>query len=480
MEEQLEYSISLESLKLENFRCFDNLEIKFDEKLTVFIAGNGGGKTAILDAIAESLKAYLAALKVQGYEKPLLKYSDITNGRRKSEYDVMVDLSYPVQLGSLEENDIQEGFLDTQNIQDEEIDNKTENDVKLHVDINSDGDASFRISSLSVVASFENLAIDKVNKESGKDIILPVLCYYGGDSVQLKIDKENRPKNRLDYIYKEALSSSRINFAAFEVWFDKRYSLFLQNKVKFPELDMQKIDPNLFKIINAIEIILNDDMEDKMYKDLRMDYGRNEAKVVLGKQNDEKKYDYFEISQFSAGEKALFAFVADLGLRLLHATPLRTNVEDDKIGVINGKGIVLIDEVDLHLHPIWQRKVVNKLDLIFPDIQWVMTTHSVFVLGQSSSSTQRIYSLKKDNETNVELEPYAGGHSSDYIYSELMDIDPKNQDVEDYIALIRQGLHETAPTELQAIIDKLDPNSSDKTRINFAIQRLKSIGVNKK
>jgi predicted ATP-binding protein involved in virulence len=422
--EELEYSIALKSLSLENFRCFDNLNINFDEKLTVFIAGNGGGKTAILDSIAESLKAYLAALHVKGYEESLFKYSDITMGRDKSIYDAVVDLTYPVRLEFLEEKNNEEAVdseieKDTEQHADisfEEVDSYTEEDVKLHVDINSDGDASFRIGSLSVTASFDNFASEKINKKSGEHIVLPVLCYYGSDSVQLNTSDDRKPKNRLDYIYKEALSPSRINFTAFELWFDEQYRRFLEKKVKFPKLQMQEIDPNLFKIINGVEIILNDDTNDKMYQDLRMDY-EGKPRIVLGKQNEKKEYDYFDINQFSAGEKALFAFVADLGLRLLKATPLEKNIQDvkdvvvdDNIGVINGKGIVLIDEVDLHLHPKWQGKVVPKLMQIFPDIQWVMTTHSPAVLQNipkgsarklidNRISTQELYTRGRDIES---------------------------------------------------------------------------------
>jgi predicted ATP-binding protein involved in virulence len=446
MEEQLEYSISLKSLSLENFRCFGDLDINFDERLTVIIAGNGGGKTAILDSIAESLKAYLAALHVQGYEKSIFKYSDITMGRDKSAYDVVVDLNYPVRLESLEENSSYD-----------EVDSRTEEDVKLHVDINSDGDASFRIGSLSVTASFDDFASEKINKKSGKDIVLPILCYCGGDSVQLNTDDSKKPKNRLDYIYKEALSPSRINFTAFKLWFDEQYRRYLEKKVKSPKLEMQEIDPDLFKIINAVENILNDDTTDKMYQDLRMDY-EGEARVVLGKQNEKKEYDYFDINQFSAGEKALFAFVADLGLRLLKATPLTTTIEDDTIDVIRGKGIVLIDEVDLHLHPKWQRKVVGKLMDIFPDVQFVMTTHSPLMLGGIPSKAIRIV----DNGKIFSAEDTYGREVDD-ILEIVMHVDAGDytQEIKKIARLIAESNISEAEKLLSAMQDKIDEKEGE-------------------
>ncbi|MDZ7879507.1 MAG: AAA family ATPase [Saprospiraceae bacterium] len=457
MEEQ--YNIKLKHLELKNFRCFESLDIIFDSKLTVLIAGNGSGKTAFLDAVAEGLKGYLSALN-KGYKLSSFKGTDVRTGTAKSDNNLAVDLSYPVQLGYLDEgnNDI-------------EIDEKSDVDVLLHTDIDIDGGSSFRMSSLSVVASYKQLAEKKVNSKSGNNIVLPILAYYGGNSVDTDYDSAKKAKNRIDYIYKDALSSSRFNFAAFFDWFLLRYNMYSSAKLKSSEKDMLDIDPNLFQIISAVEVIMNDDINHKTYQDLRIEYSEEGAKLVLGKLNDKNEYDPFEIRQLSAGEQALFAFVADLGLRLLKANPKTNKVSDDGFYKIKGSGVVLIDEVDLHLHPKWQKKIVGKLMDIFPDVQFVMTTHSPFVVGQSHFS-QTVYSIQ-DNKA-IE-EPYAGGHSSDYILSELMDIDPKNQDVEDYIALIRQGLHETEEgKKLHHVIEKLDPNSSDMMRINFALQRLKS------
>ena len=424
MEEQLEYSILIESLNLKNFRCFGDLDINFDEKLTVFIAVNGGGKTTILDAIAEGLKAYLATLKIKGYEKSSLLKKDIKTGLPVSNIAIETELSYVFPLDNVETNE-------------ESRDSRTDKETKFKISISED-DSEFSKNN----SSFEQY-FAKYFKSYFKDTNIPVLAYYGGVDVDTDYKTKNKVKNRLEYVYKEALSASRNNFTAFYDWFEKRYRLYLQAKVDDPTLEMQDIEPELFKIKNAVEIILNDDINDKTYKDLKIRYDAyEEPKIVLGKQNEEKKYDYFEISQFSAGEQALFAFVSDLGLRLIHATPLKKSsqgikyvVDDDKVGVINGKGIVLIDEVDLHLHPKWQDKVVDKLMQIFPDVQFIMTTHSPFAVAQTHFS-QKVYNLNNGVAT---LLTYAGGHSSDYILSELMDIDPKNQEVEEYIALIRQG-----------------------------------------
>lgn len=422
MNEQLEYGIKLKQLTIKNFRCFGELNVSFDDKLTVFIAENGGGKTAILDAVAEGLKAYLGALGIDTTPCSF-KEQDITVGRdTKTENEVLVELTYPVELGYTEEaedvpgqvnedaltpgyvsktvaNDVQgdEKVKQEVEVQESEMDSKTENEVKLLVDINQDGDSTFKLSSTSVVASFEMHAAQRVNKDIGAGIIMPVLLYIGGNSPELTEKKQDKAKNRISNIYEDALSANRINYTAFFRWFESRYLLFLQEKANDATLKLEAFDPELAKIKWAVEEMLNDDSDSKKYDNLRIKYSKQVAKMVLGKKNDAGEYDDIEVKQLSSGEKALFALVADLGFRLLNAHPIEKTSSDikdvaafEKVQSINGKGIVLIDEVDLHLHPKWQRKVVGKLMDIFPEVQWVMTTHSPFVLSNVLTEQARV------------------------------------------------------------------------------------------
>lgn len=79
------------------------------------------------------------------------------------------------------------------------------------------------------------------------------------------------------------------------------------------------------------------------------------------------------LQQLSDGERAFLAMLGDLVRRLALANP---ELEDP----LQGHGVVLIDELELHLHPRWQREVVDKLRTNFPNIQFIVTTHSPFVI----------------------------------------------------------------------------------------------------
>ena len=87
----------------------------------------------------------------------------------------------------------------------------------------------------------------------------------------------------------------------------------------------------------------------------------------------DKAHVALDLSQLSDGERSFLAMICDLGRRLALANPRL-----DK--PLHGAGVVLIDELELHLHPKWQREVTEKLRKTFPNIQFIATTHSPFVI----------------------------------------------------------------------------------------------------
>jgi predicted ATP-binding protein involved in virulence len=99
----------------------------------------------------------------------------------------------------------------------------------------------------------------------------------------------------------------------------------------------------------------------------------------------------------SSGEKSLLILVSDLARRLALATPLSNDPLKE------GQGIVLIDEIDLHLHPRWQRKVIGKLQEIFPKIQWVVTTHSPLVISNYDTTPNQILILTEEEDTRKKV-----------------------------------------------------------------------------
>ena len=124
----------------------------------------------------------------------------------------------------------------------------------------------------------------------------------------------------------------------------------------------------------------------------------------------------FNVAQLSQGEKSLMALVGDIARRLAMMNPELKNP-------LEGDGIVLIDEVDLHLHPSWQRGIVSRLTKTFPKCQFVLTTHSPLVISDFKSML--VYSLNDGEMTPV---PSQYGNDANNVLMEVMNTcvrDPK-------------------------------------------------------
>ncbi len=102
----------------------------------------------------------------------------------------------------------------------------------------------------------------------------------------------------------------------------------------------------------------------------------------------------------SDGYRNMVAMLADISYRAIRLNP---HLEQD--AAKKTKGIVLIDELDMHLHPKWQRRIVQDLQNAFPDMQFIATTHSPFIL-QSLESGQ-VIDLNLDQEDEEQANTYA-------------------------------------------------------------------------
>jgi predicted ATP-binding protein involved in virulence len=127
----------------------------------------------------------------------------------------------------------------------------------------------------------------------------------------------------------------------------------------------------------------------------------------------EKNGTLLNINQLSAGEKMLMILVADLARRLIIANPTSDNP-------LQQQGVVLIDEIDLHLHPSWQRAIVPNLMNIFSNCQFIMTTHSPQII--SHVKPESLFILRENSLSHPE-ESY--GKSTDSILEDLMDTDAR-------------------------------------------------------
>ncbi|MBS1819903.1 MAG: AAA family ATPase [Acidobacteria bacterium] len=125
------------------------------------------------------------------------------------------------------------------------------------------------------------------------------------------------------------------------------------------------------------------------------------------------------VRQLSDGERGSLALVLDLTRRLAQANP---GLEDP---AANGPGVVLIDEIDLHLHPKWQREIVRNLPEAFPGLQFIATTHSPQVIGETEHD--RIHIM---GHGAVFSPTHSFGVDSSRVLEEIMDAAPRSSEVQ--------------------------------------------------
>ena len=155
--------------------------------------------------------------------------------------------------------------------------------------------------------------------------------------------------------------------------------------------------------------------------------------------SDTKRLEIVQI--LSDGEKCLLALVGDLARRL-------SLLNTDKDNPLHGEGVVLIDEIDLHLHPKWQRSVVASLERTFPNCQFIITTHSPQVVGELAP---KAVLLLRDGKFLGHAERSLG-LSSGEVLEELMEGEASNAEIASRLATIRVSLEEDDITSAEAAL----------------------------
>ena len=360
------------TLKLTNFRGVHSLSLRFDSKLNVFYGVNGSGKSTVLDAMAIMLSWGVSRIRHAGTSGRPIQETDITNGRSPAKIRMMIndgrqDISWQLvkkrkgYKNDEEKSDFKQLNLFTAGIQEE-------------------------ISATS----------EKTN--------LPLFVYYPVNRAVIDIPLRIRAKHSFDLLaaYDDALTSGA-NFRTFFEWFREREDLENENRKYIDTLikpdDFVFPDPQLETVRKALHLFLPEFSDFAVRRNpLRMEVMKNGKRLT--------------VNQLSDGEKCLIALVGDLARRMAIANPVRNDP-------LQGDGIVLIDEIDLHLHPRWQRMIVTKLMAVFSNCQFIISTHSPHILTHVQH--ENLFFLKQTDEGIIAEKPNESyGKNVDRILEDLM------------------------------------------------------------
>jgi predicted ATP-binding protein involved in virulence len=453
----------IDELHIQNFRCFKEITFEFSsDNIGVIIGVNGSGKSSVLDCIAALLtKLQDEVIKIESGETfsllGLRRKGIMAQKQEIENYLTLDDINYEANEAAVS---ISIEF---------KTDITTDNYEKISWSINKSIINKDIKNGYNQINNYVNYLYQKLEYNLGYN--LPLFVYYKThrmilDAKSMDLDSTiNRYKINQLNAYRGALDSAINNFQDFFIWFREEEDS--ENEIRLRENDKYR-NPNLEVIRKAIEKFL-EEFPNSHFSNLRvvrtksqrnLDFTRSSIppSLTITKNNQD-----FKLEQLSDGEKMLLMLVTDLARRLAIANP--------GLGVeaLHGKGIVLIDEIDLHLHPQWQRLVIPGLTRTFPNCQFIVTTHSPQVL--SKVKKENVFIL--ENYKLVEITPHTYGKDSNSILYELMDVKARPVEVQEKIdacfALIDEEKIEEAKLKLQELADLLGENDSEIVRARTLI-----------
>lgn len=414
--------MKIEELYIENFRSIQKLEVKDLAYLNVIAGLNGAGKSSVLTAIKTLLSWLIARIRNQKGNGISIKDKDITNGKNYCLLKIRLDNGVEWQL------------------------------YKQHSKCRTKAEYKTELSKMN---AFANELAESLGQDVQTD--LPLIDAYGVNRVVNETPMRVRAAHKLNPL--DALSvdmSNSVNFHDFFIWFREMEDI--ENESLRNTGLLQK-DKRLEAVRNSIAIVFDG------YSNFKVQ--RNPKSFVINK--GEEKFDF---NQLSDGEKSYMALIFDIVRKMAMTHPSLKNPLD-------GDGIVLIDEVDLHLHPSWQREVIGKLKQLLPNCQFFISTHSPHVVSSVNLKVGDKLILITNGEA-VEFLGNSYGRESNIVLADIFKMDSlRNPLVQYHIDKIWTCLEnkdyesEEFNTEFSWLKDNVDSADSIFVQVNLQIAMIK-------
>ena len=422
--------MKLKSVRLVNYRCFTDTEIEFDKHITLLVGKNGAGKTAILDAVAVSASTFLLGID-GGVSRSILKddaryeFHDL-NGTIDPQHQ------FPVSIESIGD------CLDQQN-------------VKWIRSLNSESGKT-TIKDAVELTGIAKKAQSQIMK-GDKALVLPLISYYGtGRLYAQKKEKKNlksltefkRQVGYVDCMTAESNEKLMLN------WFQMQTLKSLQEQQKSGILDRPLLLKTVEKAIcRSFERISG-------AKNATLFFDLDTHRLVLEFEDADGSAQRFAMNEMSDGYKNTLSMIGDIAYRMAVLNPTLGDQVLEKT-----PGVVLIDEIDLHLHPQWQQTILSDLHAIFPEVQFIASSHAPAVIN--SVPREQIRILDQGEIYLPAAQTY--GRDANSILREVMKVSERPTEMKlrmdlFYLYMDENNYEEADKvlTEIEAVVGTTDPD----------------------
>lgn len=449
--------MKVKKIQLTSYGRFSQIEVPLaptperTSNITVIIGNNGAGKTSLLSALATALSWFVGRLRTEkGNGSPILE-TEIKNDSSTAQIDIEV---FDAQGQEHNHDAYEEDFI-------------------FHWSLSKTRKGRISESSSDYFDVTRLANHYRAQLTTNSTTSLPLIAFYPVERVVLDIPLKIRGKHSFQQLdgYDNSLNQG-VDFRRFFEWFRKREDAENETSISQELLvnlsSKPDINPQLWKILSdlhtstrdkqlaAVRSAITTFMPD--FSNLRVQR-KPKLRMVIDKQGTT-----LDVAQLSQGEKSLMALVGSIASRLAMMNPSLENP-------LLGDGIVLIDEIDLHLHPKWQRSLLSRFSETFTNCQFIATTHSPIII----SDTKDILCLCLNDGNLIEL-PNLYGFDANQVLLEAMDTDIRNPYISTQLLSlldhIQNGDLDNAKLMLKTISQDIPENNIELIKAKLLIKRL--------
>ena len=457
--------MKIKQLQLRNYGRFEDLTIDFAptedraSNVTVIVGNNGAGKSQILQALATGLSWFVSGLQNKKQLGDFIKSNEIKNGKDIAIINIKAEIDKSLQVIN---NDIKNLDIYLKS-------NRQKNDEKF--------------------ASMGGLEIiDFTNNDKKDEISLPLICFYPVERSILtqNISLDSSAKTLRQFIGYNLALTNGIDFNNFLDWFRLREDIEnaeirkeigkLTERLSVENTNDSKdsivaqlmaltqkeklFEKNIDNQLQAVKMAITDFVDN--VQEIWIDRAIQPPIMMVSKKNENEP---LQINQLSQGEKSLLALVGDIARRLAILNP---SLDDP----LQGEGVVMIDEVDLHLHPKWQHDLIDKLVRTFPKVQFILTTHSPHIVSDRQDIL--VYSLD-----NGQLQTIGNvyGEDANTVLNDVFHVPYRTPEIDKAFNGIRRAIShkelESAESQINNIAKKVSSSNTELLKVRLMLAQAK-------